>query len=92
MRLENKQGLGLTGFYSNSNGHGKNVSGLIKFSKYSWFMFSTIKEAICFINRMKKEINEIEVIKEKWPGDITAIRQKNNIERAKKIISQLVIK
>lgn len=67
MRLENKQGLGLTGFYSNSNGHGRNVSKLIKFSKNSWFSFETKEEALSFINRMEKEINEIKIIKEMFP-------------------------
>ena len=92
MRIENKQGLALTGFYPNSNGHGKNVSELIKFSKDSWFSFDTRKEAINFINRIKKEIKEIIIIDKKYPGDWVAIQQRKNIKKAIKISSQLVIR
>ena len=92
MRIENKQGLGLNCFWPNSNGHGESVKELMEFSSRSWFSFETKEEALKFINNMKKEIDKIVLIKEKWPGDITAIRQRNNINKAKKIISQLIIR
>ena len=92
MRIENKQGLGLNCLWPGSNGHGKNVKELIEFSSRSWFSFKTKERALKFIDNMIKEIDKIVLIEEKWPSDITAIRQKNNINRAKKIISQLVIK